>query len=139
MQTAEAVLPDGLRDRLRRQVAAPTLVLLYHRVQPEPGRDPNKLIVACEDFEDQMAWLARYARVVEEQEFIKLLAGRPLSRRPRVLITFDDGYADNVAHALPILQRYGLRATMFVTSGAVGSDRLFWWAIPSGQLGALSF
>jgi peptidoglycan/xylan/chitin deacetylase (PgdA/CDA1 family) len=38
-----------------------------------------------------------------------------------VVITFDDGFADNHAHAWPVLERHGLTATVFVTSGAVGA------------------
>ena len=43
------------------------------------------------------------------------------------MITFDDGYADNLEHARPWLARHGLPATVFVTAGAVGATREFWW------------
>ncbi|MBU0638082.1 MAG: polysaccharide deacetylase family protein [Planctomycetes bacterium] len=87
----------------------------------------NRLVVSCRNFADQMAWLSEHARVQSEARFLAVLGERPLARKPRVLITFDDGYADNVAHALPILRRYGHAALLFVTSASVDSPRLFWW------------
>jgi peptidoglycan/xylan/chitin deacetylase (PgdA/CDA1 family) len=43
------------------------------------------------------------------------------------VITFDDGYADNLHHAKPLLEHYEIPATVFVTGGHVGSQREFWW------------
>jgi peptidoglycan/xylan/chitin deacetylase (PgdA/CDA1 family) len=44
-----------------------------------------------------------------------------------VTVTFDDGYADNLHTAAPMLARHGIPATVFVTAGMIGSDREFWW------------
>jgi peptidoglycan/xylan/chitin deacetylase (PgdA/CDA1 family) len=44
-----------------------------------------------------------------------------------VVITFDDGYVDNLANAKPLLERYDVPATVFVTTGYVGRDQEFWW------------
>ena len=46
---------------------------------------------------------------------------------PAVIITFDDGYADNLYNAKPLLERFDLPATVFVTSGYVGACREFWY------------
>src|SRR5262249_44705633 len=48
-------------------------------------------------------------------------------RRGTVVVTFDDGYADNATTALPLLERYDVPATCFVTTSAVASSREFWW------------
>lgn len=48
--------------------------------------------------------------------------------RHRVLLTFDDGYANNL-RALPILQRYGVPATVFVAAGNIRSGEAFWWDV----------
>ena len=52
----------------------------------------------------------------------------PLPRvRPRVVVTFDDGYSDNLSNALPIAQSKGVPITVFVTSGLLSGLRGYWW------------
>ncbi|HXE97638.1 MAG TPA: polysaccharide deacetylase family protein, partial [Dongiaceae bacterium] len=47
--------------------------------------------------------------------------------KPAVVITFDDGYADNALEALPILEEIGVPATFFVSTGTTGTTKEFWW------------
>jgi peptidoglycan/xylan/chitin deacetylase (PgdA/CDA1 family) len=44
-----------------------------------------------------------------------------------VVVTFDDGYADNLYDAKPLLERHDISATIFLPSGLIGGDREFWW------------
>jgi peptidoglycan/xylan/chitin deacetylase (PgdA/CDA1 family) len=44
-----------------------------------------------------------------------------------VVVTFDDGYADNLHNAKPLLERYGVPATIFISSGFLGSEKEYWW------------
>jgi peptidoglycan/xylan/chitin deacetylase (PgdA/CDA1 family) len=44
-----------------------------------------------------------------------------------VVVTFDDGYKDNYTNAYPILKKYGLPATIFLTADSIGTDKLPWW------------
>ncbi|MBI5865093.1 MAG: polysaccharide deacetylase family protein [Planctomycetes bacterium] len=120
-----------LAARLRRSWAPPTVVLAYHRVLPQPGRDPHRLAVSVAAFERRMVWLASNANFITPAELIEEVdrprSVDPRDGRPRVMLTFDDGYVDNHRHALPVLQRLGLTATVFATSGLIGADRSFWW------------
>jgi peptidoglycan/xylan/chitin deacetylase (PgdA/CDA1 family) len=77
------------------------------------------LTVTAELFERQVSWLARNGYVgIRPSEWLAHRTGRPLPRKP-VLLTFDDGYADNVEHALPVLERYHFGAIVFVVTRCV--------------------
>lgn len=100
---------------------APVLVLLYHRVA-DKADDPEMLAVSPARFDSQIAYLREhYALTRFEEDW------RAPRCRPMVVVTFDDGYADNYRTALPILQRHGVPATFFVSAGTVGDTRGFWW------------
>jgi peptidoglycan/xylan/chitin deacetylase (PgdA/CDA1 family) len=93
-------------------------VLAYHRV--EPCRDLSWNRVSPRRFERQMELLRREGcRGVSLRERIRSNGGAS------VAITFDDGLASVVRHALPVLARFGFRATIFVPTGWVG--RLNGW------------
>lgn len=132
MPAARAALPSRKAPRAwrRRGLTSPLLALLYHRVTPDVAHDPLGLCVRQSHFEQQMRWLAETCRPVSEAEFLRGLR-RPrwpaLDRRPRVLVTFDDGYVDNLRHAAPVLHRLGVPAVVFVSTGYTGGDQPFWW------------
>jgi peptidoglycan/xylan/chitin deacetylase (PgdA/CDA1 family) len=107
---------NGLANR----IDPPVVILLYHRVT-SLARDPQKLAVSPERFRAHLRHLkARHPLMRLEERWERLAA-------PSVAVTFDDGYADNVLEALPILEEVGVPATFFVTTGAVESGREFWW------------
>ncbi len=97
--------------------------LIYHRVlaQPEPLR-PGEVDAAT--FARQMAFLARNFQALPLPEAVHLLREDRLPRRA-VCVTFDDGYADNLTVALPILEHYRLPATVFVATGYLNGGRMF--------------
>jgi peptidoglycan/xylan/chitin deacetylase (PgdA/CDA1 family) len=111
---------------LRRRFTSPTaLALLYHRVTELP-RDPQLLCVSPEHFGQHLDVLATEFQPLGLPEFIeRLRCGRLPSRA--VVVTFDDGYEDNLSSAGPILDKYGVPATVFVTTGYMGENREFWW------------
>src|SRR3989449_10382072 len=97
-------------------------VLLYHKIDRiPPGARYPRSYVTPERFEAQLAFLRR--RGYESISFADYLsyrrgAGR-LPRRP-VIVTFDDGYRSNRDVALPLLQQYGFRATIFLVAERIG-------------------
>jgi len=92
------------------------MVLMYHSVAPYT-EDPYLVTVHPYRFERQMHWLRR--RGLRGVSVGELLAGR---NRGLVGLSFDDGYADFVHYALPILTRYGFGATVFVLAGRLGGE-----------------
>ncbi len=113
-----------LAGRLAGGRGSPGIVLMYHRVASDLV-DPWRLCVSPANFAAQLAVLADRFRVVALRD---LVAARGSDgERPSVAITFDDGYADNLHAAAPLLVRQELPATFFLTSGTLGADREFWW------------
>ena len=101
------------------------MILCYHRVA-EPATDPQLLAVTPRRFSEQLEAVREVADVVSLSRLVQDLASHSL-RGPRVVVTFDDGYADNLLAAKPVLERLDVPATVFVTSGYVGCHREFWW------------
>src|ERR1700727_1753274 len=96
------------------------LVLMYHSVEPYRA-DPYLVTVSPPRFEQQMGWLAR--RGLRGTSVRDVLAARAAGGgRGLVGLTFDDGYSDFARHALPVLQRFGFGATVFVIAGRLGGD-----------------
>ncbi len=112
-------------ERAYARLAARGAVMMYHRIADE-AHDPWSICVAPDQFDQHMLLLRKRA---EPGDLAAVAADRSLTRagRPRVAVTFDDGYRDNILTALPILERHQIPATVFVVSGAVGSPREFWW------------
>ncbi|HWI64805.1 MAG TPA: polysaccharide deacetylase family protein [Symbiobacteriaceae bacterium] len=97
-------------------------VLLYHNLTTDSTTDDAATLPVAE-FAAQMAWLEEheYTAITTGDLENWLLRGDSLPPRP-VLITFDDGYQSNFDLAFPLLQEHGLKATIFVVTGAVGQQ-----------------
>jgi peptidoglycan/xylan/chitin deacetylase (PgdA/CDA1 family) len=98
-------------------------ILVYHRVVPDP--DPLAPEQVCaQEFDWQLAGLARWFKVLPLTEAVVRLRDGTLPRRS-ACVTFDDGYADNVTVALPILRRRGVPATFFLATSFVDGGRMW--------------
>jgi len=106
---------------LRRLLPKPPLwVAMYHSIAEVPD-DPYRVTVSPVRFARQLHWLGdRGLRGVSVRELLAATAeGR---ERGLVGLTFDDGYADFVEHAVPALARHGMTATLYVVAGLLGGD-----------------
>src|ERR1051326_2045987 len=101
------------------------LILLYHRVV-ELSSDPYLLGVRPQRFAEHLEILRKHGRPMQLHQLAQALRDGNLPRRALV-VTFDDGYADNLYTAKPLLERFEVPATIFVTTGYIGRDREFWW------------
>ena len=101
------------------------IILLYHRVF-KPNLDPQLLCVTEKNFTEHLEYLSHNYDIMSLSGLIISLKEGKLPKRG-VVITFDDGYADNFLNAKPILDRYSAPATVFVSTGNVDSAREFWW------------
>ena len=90
-------------------------ILIYHRVLD--ARDPLRAgEVDINQFDLQMTWVKRFFNVLELSDALDKLKRNELPSRA-LCITFDDGYRDNYANALPILKKHGFTATFFIATG----------------------
>ena len=101
-------------------------ILAYHSVSPEGRYRSPTIAVHPQSFDRQMAYLARHYQVVPLDQVVTCIAERKPFPSRAVAITFDDGYMDNYACAYPILKKYGLTATFFITAGPVVRGQRFW-------------
>lgn len=85
-----------------------TVVLTYHSV----GARPHAMNVAPEAFTGQMRWLADHVPVIPLEAAAR--------GEPGVALTFDDGYADNLRNAAPVLARHAFPATVYMVAGHPG-------------------
>ncbi len=112
--------------RLRAARGGAAVLLTYHRVI-DIAVDPQRLAVPTARFAQHVAALAaRYKLLTTGDVFGLLAEGRKLPRNA-VAITLDDGYADALINALPILEAHEAPATVFVCSGLLGGTREYWW------------
>ncbi|MDZ8223202.1 polysaccharide deacetylase family protein [Nostoc sp. ChiVER01] len=111
--------------RIRKRLTPGGLILLYHRVA-QVDSDPWSLCVSPSHFAEHLEVLHRFGRVVQLQQLTQTLEQGKHPHR-QFVITFDDGYADNLDNAKPLLEHYDKPATVFVTSGHIGSQHEFWW------------
>ncbi|MEV5973901.1 polysaccharide deacetylase family protein [Streptomyces sp. NPDC051921] len=104
---------------LRRLLPKPPLwVAMYHSIA-DASDDPYKVTVSPVRFARQLHWLGdRGLRGVSVRELLAAAAeGR---ERGLVGLTFDDGYADFLESAMPLLRRHGFTATVYVLPGRLG-------------------
>jgi peptidoglycan/xylan/chitin deacetylase (PgdA/CDA1 family)/CelD/BcsL family acetyltransferase involved in cellulose biosynthesis len=98
-------------------------ILYYHRVNDE--KDPFFPAISTALFEREMRYVAEHYPVVSltgALDHLKRDTGGTV-----IAITFDDGYQDNYVNAFPVLQRYNLPATIFLTTGALDSREPLWF------------
>jgi len=96
-------------------------VLMYHKVNDLPG---NRMSMPVSRFDEQMAQLREFGYVVVDLDAVlaHYLEGKALPAGA-VLITFDDGYRDNLVNAAPVLRQHGYPAVQFVPIAYVGESR----------------
>lgn len=105
-----------VRNALFNLLDPPVLILTYHRVTALQS-DPHLLAVTPHHFRAHLQLLKEKFPVIRfDEDWSKI-------KKPAVAITFDDGYADNVLEALPILEDAGVPAAFFISTGAVGTGR----------------
>jgi peptidoglycan/xylan/chitin deacetylase (PgdA/CDA1 family) len=138
MRKKEILARLGARSgalRLRRALPGAgrqLLILAYHRVLPDVDEatwpfDVELLSATPADFDWQMAFVARQLRPVTLSQVVASVQGGAALPRRAVLVSFDDGFADNHDHALPVLRRHGVPACVFLATDLIGTSAQLWF------------
>jgi peptidoglycan/xylan/chitin deacetylase (PgdA/CDA1 family) len=106
-------------------------ILTYHRIVSDsmvrdqyiqPG-----MYVRAETFESHAAYLHEHFDVLALEDLLERWQTNRLDRtKSYCVITFDDGWQDNYEYAFPVLQKYGLPATIFLATDYIGTSHWFW-------------
>ena len=114
------------RHRNRRTLT----VVMFHRVlaptDPRFDNSPSEWTVTTSVFEGCLAFFKRHYNIVSLDDVLGAQAGGAPLPDFSLLVTFDDGYADNAEYALPILRKYGFPAVLFVFSDGIDRTRRPW-------------
>ncbi|MGE5329739.1 MAG: polysaccharide deacetylase family protein [Deltaproteobacteria bacterium] len=109
-----------VRNVAANKISTPVIVLLYHRVTTLCS-DPQLLSVCPANFRAHLKVIKDNFPVLRFDDDWSNV------REPSVVITFDDGYADNALEVLPILEETNIPATFFISLGYIGKSEEFWW------------
>jgi len=106
-----------------------TVFLNYHRVLSDlefqnTHRPNNDLVVSKKIFENQINYLKENFEVISINEI-----HQKKNKKRRVVITFDDGYFDNLKNALPVLEKYNCPATIYIATSFLDNKVIPWWLL----------
>lgn len=110
-----------------RRTTAGLPVLVYHKIgNPPAGSKLKDLWISPEKFRSQIVWLGAHGyTTVLFSDLIRAHKGGPPLPDKAVLITFDDGYENNYAHAFKILRELGAKGNIFVVYNTIGKANLW--------------
>ena len=128
--TLDAIGKTGLGSLLAPLTRGVGVILTLHRVCPPQRRGfaPNSILEITPEFLEAAILSLKslgYELVTLTEAVSRLRTGR--GRAPYAVLTFDDGYRDNLEKALPVLERHGAPMTLFVTPGYAERSARLWW------------
>lgn len=105
-------------------------ILAYHRVLSKIDDfafDEGVISVTPDVFEEEIRFCKKYFTVINFKVLKEYVENKAALPPNPLIITFDDGYRDNFECAFPILKKYNLPATIFLTVDYINTDKFFWW------------
>ena len=115
---AARVLEVYQSARMRKAVPDHIPVLMYHKIPDVPPATKHQIYVTKDQFEQHLAYFKKRGLTpITFIDYLDFASGRRLLRdfpRRPIVLTFDDGYADNYTNLLPLMQRYGYRGVLYL-------------------------
>lgn len=107
----------------------PIVVLVYHKVTQDIHKEINHNLTInhpLNQFISEMQFLKRHFHIIGLDEAVDAIKNKMGFSGPTLAITFDDGFEDNYRLAFPILKELKIPATIFLTAGVIGTNKLPW-------------
>tara|TARA_Y100000816_G_scaffold292520_1_gene288304 strand:+ start:16282 stop:17199 length:918 start_codon:yes stop_codon:yes gene_type:complete len=104
-------------------------ILLYHGVTDQKSKGIENFSgkhLNYRDFSTQMKWLQKNANVISMEEVSHLIKNKIKFTKKTVAVTFDDGFKNNATVAAPILDKFNIPATFYISAGQIGKNNPFW-------------
>ncbi len=116
-------------DAMKRKLlpSSVPVIVRYHSVCSHSKLISSGIRLTPEAFEEQVAYFAKYFQVVTMTHVLRRLQNREAFLKNTLVLTFDDGYADNF-DAAKVLNEHGLTGLFYITAGCIESDEAFWVA-----------
>ena len=105
------------------------IILAYHRFVDDRSVYLSKGPVMhhqIREFEKEIAYLRKHYDILSIDDAVGTIKSRRGFARPAVVLTFDDGYLDNYTLAYPVLRKYNVPATIYLTTGLIGTSERTW-------------
>jgi peptidoglycan/xylan/chitin deacetylase (PgdA/CDA1 family) len=112
------------RPGLRKSSGARFIILCYHRIGT--GGIPFYSQLPAVEFEKQMRYLRKHCRLISLDQLLSEMQD-PITAAPGVAVTFDDGYLGTFTEAFPILRKYSIPATVYLTVGCIETGEPAWY------------
>lgn len=130
-RTLGAACESGIGQRITRWRPGRFAVLMFHRVVDEStlrGSANHPLMMAETLFADMARTLAETCLCLPLEAALERSRNGPASAKPMVAVTFDDGYADFADKAFPVLERFAIPSTVYLSTGPMDDPAgCFWW------------
>jgi len=119
----------GIEKLVRNSSNNSILNIMYHGVVPQNATFFSSRNLTIEQFEKQLKYFIKEFEILSLREAFDCYRNHQKTKRKAITISFDDGYKNNLKHVLPLLEKYNIKATFFV-SGACTQEmdvRAFWY------------
>jgi len=123
---------DKLALTIRSKLFSEVRILAYHRVfdlydKEKYPFDLDLVSVSVSEFEWQMSYVKENYNPISFEVLIKCFESNTVLPENPIIVTFDDGYADNYFNAYPVLKKLSIPATIFVSTDYIGQGNTFWF------------
>jgi hypothetical protein len=128
----------GMLESLPRK--SQLMVLNYHRIADSAmaNLDPGVFSTDSDGLDEQIKALRRRFTFISPLEALDVIEGKINPKEPLLLLTFDDGYRDNLSQTYPVLASHGLKAIFFVVTSYLESPQVPWWDRIAGLVRAIA-